>query len=438
MKKSMWVLFLCINFFLVLSLFFHGVDVEAEDIKSVYVLSYSGIVSPIFSRVVSNALDIAERDNAHLLVIELDTPGGLDTSMREVVKGILNARIPIVVYIYPKGARAASAGVFITLSAHIAAMAPGTNIGAAHPVSLMGKSDKTMEKKIENDAVAYIRALAKQRGRNEDWAEKAVRESVSIDAEEAVKLHVVDYIAKDLDELLDKIDGKEVEVSGKMMVIDTKSVTIKYIKMNFIDILLKYITNPNVAYILLFIGFYGIIGEFSHPGSILPGVVGVISLILAFTAFQALPINYGGIALIIFGIFLFIVELFTPTFGAFTLGGVVSLIVGSLMLSKTNVPFLKVSLQVILPMVFTTFVFFVFAIGKAIRIQFKRPVTGKEGLIGEIGIARTRLDPSGMVLVHGELWRAESLSGIIEEGEEVRVKEVLGLKIKVERIKKGV
>ncbi len=436
MKKGIWILFLFIVLLLTFPLFFQ--DVRAEDVKRVYVLPYSGIVSPVFSRFVSNALEMAERDKAYLLVIELDTPGGLDTSMREVVKKILNAKIPVVVYVYPKGARAASAGVFITLSAHIAAMAPGTNIGAAHPVSLMGKPDKTMEKKIENDAVAYIRALAKQRGRNEDWAEKAVRESVSIEAEEAVGLHVVDYIAKDLDELLDKIDGKVVEVSGKKTVIDTKNVTVKYIKMNFIDILLKYITNPNVAYILLFIGFYGIIGEFSHPGSILPGVVGVISLILAFTAFQALPINYGGIALIIFGIFLFIVELFTPTFGAFTLGGVISLIVGSLMLSKANVPFLKVSLQVILPMVFTTFVFFVFAIGKAIRIQFRKPVTGKEGLIGEIGVAKTRLDPSGMVLVHGELWRAESLSGTIGEGEEVRVKEVLGLKIKVEKIEKGV
>ncbi len=401
--------------------------------KKVFVASYSGIISPISSRFISNLIDNATREGAYLLVIELDTPGGLDTSMREIVKKILNAEIPIVVYVYPKGARAASAGVFITLSAHIAAMAPGTNIGAAHPVSLVGKPDKTMEEKIVNDAVAYIRALAKERRRSPDWAEKAVRESVSIPAEEALKMGVIDCIADDLEDLFKKIDQREVTVGGKKIILDTKDISVKYVKMNFIDLLLKYITNPNIAYILLFIGFYGIIGEFSHPGTILPGVVGVISLILAFIAFQALPINYGGMALIIFGILLFIVEMFTPTFGAFTLGGIISLVVGSLILSKTSLPFLRVSLKVILPMVVTTFVFFIFVIGKAIKIQLKKPATGKEGMVGEVGICKTALNPSGIVFVHGELWRAESLSGPLKEGEKVVVKEISGLTLKVER-----
>ena len=403
--------------------------------KEVYVTSYNGIISPISSRFISYVIDKAEKDNAYFLVIELDTPGGLDTSMRQIIKKILNAKIPIVTYVYPKGARAASAGVFIVLSSHIAAMAPGTNIGAAHPVSLMGKPDKTMEKKIENDAVAYIKALAKERGRNEEWAEKAVRESVSISADEALSLKVIDYVAENLNDLFKKMNGRKVKMLDKEITLNTENVTIKYIKMNFIDLLLKYITNPNIAYILLFIGFYGIIGEFSHPGSVLPGVVGVIALILAFTAFQALPVNYGGIVLIIFGIFLFIVEIFTPTFGAFTLGGIISLLVGSLMLNKVNVPFLRISLQVILPMIFTTLIFFVFAVGKAIKIQFKKPSTGKEGMIGQIGICKTDLNPFGIILIHGELWQAESISGPIKKGERVLVKEVEGLKLKVEKLK---
>ncbi len=426
LRNIVWVILV----FLFLPLFSFG-----NDGKVAYVATYSGIISPISSRFIGSVIDEAVEKGAYILIIELDTPGGLDTSMREIVKKILNAPIPIVIYVYPKGARAASAGVFITLSAHIAAMAPGTNIGAAHPVSLMGKPDETMEKKIVNDAVAYIRALAKERGRNADWAEKAVRESVSISSDEALKLGVIDYVAGNLNELLGEINGKKVKVLGKTIKLSTEDISIKYIKMNFVDLLLKYITNPNIAYILLFIGFYGIIGEFSHPGTILPGFVGVVSLILAFIAFQALPINYGGIALIIFGIFLFIVEIFTPTFGAFTLGGIISLVLGSLMLSKANVPFLRVSLQVILPMVATTVIFFLFAIGKAIKIQFRKPATGKEGMIGEIGICKEDLDPYGTVFVHGELWKAESLSGSIRKGEKVLVREVDGLTLKVERLK---
>ncbi len=429
MKKlriTIWVIFI----FLFIPLFSFG-----NDGKVAYVTTYSGIISPISSRFIGSVIGEAVEKGAYMLIIELDTPGGLDTSMREIVKKILNAPIPIVIYVYPKGARAASAGVFITLSAHIAAMAPGTNIGAAHPVSLMGKPDKTMEEKIVNDAVAYIRALAKERGRNADWAEKAVRESVSVSADEALKLGVIDYVADNLNDLLKKIDGKEVSVLGKTLTLTTKDLSVKYIKMNFVDLLLKYITNPNIAYILLFIGFYGIIGEFSHPGTVLPGFVGVVSLILAFIAFQALPINYGGVALIIFGIFLFIVEVFTPTFGAFTLGGIISLVLGSLMLSKANVPFLRVSLQVILPMVTTTAIFFLFAIGKAIKIQFRKPATGKEGMVGEVGICKEDLNPYGTIFVHGELWKAESLSGLIKKGEKVIVKEVDGLTVKVDRLK---
>lgn len=407
------------------------------DTKEVYVIPYSGIISPISSKFILSSIEKAEEENAYFVVLELDTPGGLDSSMREIIKKILNAKIPIIVYVYPKGGRAASAGVFITLASHIAAMAPGTNIGAAHPVSLMGKPDESMEKKIVNDAVAYIRSIAKERGRNEDWAEKAVKESVSVSAEEALSLGVIDYIAEDLSDLFKKINNREVSVNNKKVILNTEDIKVKYIKMSFVDLLFKYITNPNIAYILFFIGFYGIIGELSNPGSILPGVIGVISLILAFAAFQALPINYGGMALIIFGVILFIVEIFTPTFGAFTLGGLVSLVIGSLMLSKSNMPFLRISLQVIIPMVFTTLVFFIFIIGKAIKIQFKKPSTGKEGLIGETGIAKEDLDPEGLVLVHGELWKAKSIDGVVKEGEMVMVKEVNGLKLEVKKIKDG-
>ncbi|GAB4115682.1 MAG: nodulation protein NfeD [Candidatus Caldatribacteriota bacterium] len=380
------------------------------------------MINPITAQYVLQGIEEAERVKAECLILQLDTPGGLDTSMRDIVKKMLNSTVPIIVYVYPSGGRAASAGVFITLASNIAAMAPGTNIGAAHPVALgEGTIDETMKEKIENDAAAYIKAIAEKRGRNTHWAEKAVRESASITEQEAIEMGVIEFIAQDLDELLEIINGVRVKIEGGERVLQTREKEVILLKMTFKDLFLHSLTNPNIAYILLFIGIYGILGEFSHPGSFFPGIVGGISLILAFVAFQSIPINYGGLLLIIFGLALFIIEIFTPTFGLLTAGGITSLILGSFMLSKASAPFLRISLSLIISMSLVTAAFFVFALSKGIRIQWKKPLTGREALIGTTGTAKTDLNPEGTILIQGERWKASTRDEIIREGEEVIV-----------------
>lgn len=425
-----------IIFFLVL-IFIFSIPLEkncANSPPSIYLLQLNGIINPITSQYVVSGIENAEAEEAECLILQLDTPGGLDTSMRDIIKKMLNSTIPIIVYVSPSGGRAASAGVFITLASNIAAMAPGTNIGAAHPVVMGGEEiDEEMKAKMENDAAAYIKTIAEKRGRNTQWAEKAVRESVSITEQEAIEIGVIEFIANDVEELIEIIDGVRVTTASGEKVLNTKGAEIIPVKMSFKDLFLHSLTNPNIAYILLFLGIYGILGEFSNPGSFFPGIVGGISLILAFVAFQSIPINYGGLLLIIFGVILFVIEIYTPTFGVLTAGGVTSLILGSSMLSKSTVPFLRISLGLIISMSLATAAFFVFALSKGIKIQWKKPVTGREGLMGKVGITKTNLTPEGTIFIHGERWQASTEGEKIKEGEEVEVLEVKGLNLVVKK-----
>jgi len=377
-------------------------------------------------------IEEASREGRAGLIILLDTPGGLDLAMRDIAKGILNAPLPVIVFVYPAGARAASAGVIVTVAAHVAAMAPGTNIGAAHPVAIgFGGGDKTMMEKVENDAAAYVRGIARQRGRSEEWVERAVRKSESVTAEEALKKGVIDLVAADVPELLRGIDGREVKVGGKTVVIKTQGAVVTEKKMGTRQRVLTAISDPNVAYILFLLGLAGLYFEFSHPGVILPGVVGAISLILAFFAMQTLPINYAGILLIVLGVILFIAEMKVVSHGILTVGGIISLVVGSLMLFESPDPALRVSLDVMIPSLVIITLFFVAVIVLVVRAQLRRKRTGREGMVDAEGVAVTDVDPVGKVLVKGEYWQATSVRPI-KAGMPVRVISVDGLRLQVE------
>jgi len=425
--------FLGIFFLSVILLAFPWISSPQE--KRVDVIKINDIITPAIAEFISKSIEQASKDRAECLIIQMDTPGGLDLSMRDIVKDIMNADIPIVVYVAPSGARAASAGVFITLAADIAAMAPGTNIGAAHPVAMGGRMDRTMAEKVVNDAVAYIKSIAGKKGRNVDWAVRAVRDSVSITETEALKIKVIDLIAKDINDLLEKIDGKTVEKPRGKIKLAIKGLKINTVDMGFRQRVLAALSNPNIAYILMMIGLVGLYFELAHPGAIFPGVIGGICLILAFFAFRTLPVNYAGILLILLGVFLFIAEIKIPSYGLLTVGGIISLALGSIMLFDAPVPYLRASLSVIIPTVVVTAAFCIFAVTMAIKAQLAKPATGSEGISGETGVARTRLDPEGKVFVHGELWNAYS-DERIEEGEKIRVLQTDGLKLKVEKFKK--
>jgi len=402
--------------------------------NKIFVAKFQGIIGPISSRYIVKAIRKAESENAECLVIQLDTPGGLDNAMRDIIKAELNASVPVIVYVYPKGARAASAGVFITLAAHIAVMSPGTNIGAAHPVAVGKKLDREMKEKVTNDAVAYIESIAKERGRNEEWAKRAVRKSVSVSSEEAMELGVIDLVAKDMDELLEELDGVILEIKGKEKTLHTADVTVEEISLTFREDFLNRITNPNIAYILFTLGIYGLIYEFTHPGAIFPGVAGGVCMILAFLSFQTLPVNYAGIALIVMGIIMLFLELKTPTNGPLSIGGIASMLLGSAMLFETDAPFLRVSWGVIIPVVVVSAAFFLFVVGMTIKAMRKKPTTGKKGLVGEIATAKTSFVPGkvGSVYIHGEFWNAVS-DEKINNGEGVEILSVEGLLLKVQR-----
>jgi len=408
---------------------------QVQEKAPIYSIEVDGIINPATAKFITDSIDEAAQQGAQCLIIQLDTPGGLMESMRIIVKKILASNIPIIVYVAPGGARAASAGVFITIAAHIAVMAPGTHIGAAHPVTLgaEGKESKTMTEKVVNDAVADIKATAKTRGRNVDWAEKAVRKSVSITDEEALKLKVIDFISPDLQDLLTKIDGKIVKFDGVTRTLLTKGVKPRSIQMSWRDRLLDIISNPTIAYILLMLGIYGIFFELSSPGAILPGVVGGIFLILAFYALQMLPVNYAGLALIFFAIILFIAEIKVVSHGLLAVGGVISLLLGSLMLFQSPGEYMKISLSVIIPAVLVSAGFFFFAITKAVKARLTKPTTGMEGLVGEVGIASTTITPEGKISIHGEFWNVISDQNI-EKGEKVQVIGGTNLKLKVKKI----
>jgi len=403
-------------------------------LDEVYVARVEGIIAPSLAEFMVSAIRKAEEGAAQAIVFELDTPGGLDTSMRIIIKEILRSPAPVIIYVSPSGARAASAGAFITIAAHVAAMAPGTNIGAAHPVQMGGgEADEEMTRKIENDAAAYIRGLAERRGRNATWAEDAVRKSVSATATEAVRLKVIDVVAENRADLLAKIDGRTVETGAGKITLKTKTAKIVEVEMGLRDKVLSVISNPTIAYILLILGMAGLYFELSTPGAILPGVLGGICLILAFYAFQTLPINYAGLLLIILGVILFIAEVMVVSHGILTIGGIAAMILGSLMLIDSPAPFLQISLSAILGVTAATTAFFVFAIGAVFRAHRRQPATGREGLVGQAGVARTRLNPDGLIFIRGEIWNATCAEGV-EPGEQVQVTAVAGLKLKVKKL----
>jgi len=411
-----------------------GLPAYSQEKAPVYVIEVDGIINPATSKFITESIDQATEKGAQCLIIQLDTPGGLMDSMRLIIKKIMTSAIPVIVYVSPSGGRAASAGVFITMAAHIAVMAPGTHIGAAHPVSLgEGKESKTMGEKIVNDTVSYIKTIAKTRGRNVDWGEKAVRKSVSITEEEAVKLNVVDFISPDIQDLLSKIDGKVVKFDGVTRTLLTKGVKPRSLEMSWRYRFLDIISNPSIAYILLMLGIYGIFFELSNPGAILPGVVGGIFLILAFYALQMLPINFAGLALILFAMILFIAEIKVVSHGLLAVAGVISLFLGSLMLIDSPTEYMRISLSVIIPAVLVSAAFFIFAVTKAISARLTKPTTGKEGIIGETGTVVVSLAPEGKVSIHGEYWNAMA-DQPVEKGEKVQVIGATNLILKVKKI----
>ena len=411
----------------------------AEEKKPVFnVITIDGVITSPTAKYVANSIKDAQQTEAEGLIILLDTPGGMDTAMRDIAKSILNAPLPVIVFVSPPGARAASAGVIITEAAHIAAMAPGTNIGAAHPVAIgFGGDgmDKTMSKKVENDAAAYARSIAKARGRSEEWAEKAVRKSESITAEEALKLNVIDFVAPDIDKLLVAIDQKEVNLAKGKKKISTKNAIINNKKMGTRQGVLAAISDPNISYILLLIGLAGLYFELSTPGAILPGVIGGISLLLAFFGLSTLPVNYTGILLIIFGVILFIAEIKVMSHGILTVGGVISLIMGSLLLFDTPEPALRISLQVLIPAILVASGFFIVVIWLAIKAQMRKHFTGVEAMVGTEAEVVTDIDNEGKVFLKGEYWRATSEKPV-KKGAKVKVIKVEGLSLIVEEIKK--
>lgn len=403
------------------------------NVNDVHVAELDGVISPASSSYLVRVVDVAETEEAVCLIFKIDTPGGLDISMREITEKILNADVPVVVYVAPKGARAASAGVFILYASHVAAMAPGTNVGAAHPVSMGGeKMDSVMVEKVTNDAVAYLKALAKERGRNEEWAELAVRESASVDAETALELGVCDLMAEDVSDLAGKLEGRVVEVNGRDVTLHTEGRQVKEVKMTLRERLLLLLTNPNIAYVLLLLGIYGLFFELQNPGMIFPGVVGAICLILGFYSLHVLPVNYAGVALIILSAILFILEIYITSQGLLTIGGVFALVFGSLILFDSDVPYLRVSWEVIMLVVIIVAGFVIFLLTLGVRAQFRKRSTGSEGMIGEIGTAKTDIKPEGgTVFVHGEFWNAIS-DQKIKKGQKVRVVAVKNMILTVE------
>ncbi len=405
---------------------------------SIFKITVDTPIHPVSSEYICDAIDRAETENAKLIIIVLNTPGGLDSSMREIMEKILNSKIPVAAYVSPSGSRAASAGFFISMACDIFAMAPGTNTGAAHPVgvSLTGQQmDETMSDKVTNDAASYIKSIAEKRERNIQMAEDAVRKSLSYTEEEALEGNLIDIIAADEQDIIRHFHGKSIKrFDGTEWSLDLENEEIISIPMTGRQRFLITISNPNLAYILLMIGLLGLYFEFSNPGAILPGVLGGICLLLAIFSFQILPINYVGLILIILSIGLFILEIKVQSYGILSLGGIAAMIIGSIMLINAPIPELRPSLKFIIPMALGLSFIFIFLVVIAIRAHAQRASTGKEGLVGEVGVAQTDLSPEGKVFVHGEIWQAEA-SEDLPPGTKVKIVEVLNnLRIKVTKI----
>jgi membrane-bound serine protease (ClpP class) len=405
---------------------------------SILKITVDAPIHPISAEYIISAIDRAERDHARLLVLVLNTPGGLDTSMRDIITKIVNSKVPVATYVSPSGARAASAGFFIAVASDLFIMAPGTSTGAAHPVglSLLGQGmDKTEEEKVTQDAVAYIRTLAEKRGRNVTAAAEAVRNSVSYTEREALEKGLVDLVAKDEQEIIDHFDGRTINrFAGNPLPLALRGETMVDYPMSARQKFLLTISNPNLAYILLMIGLFGLYFEFAHPGAILPGVVGGISLLLAIFSFQILPINYVGLLLILLAIGLFILEVKVHSYGILAAGGIAAMVIGSMMLINSPVPELRPSLKLVISLALSLSLVFLFLVFLVVRAHARKVHTGKEGLVGEIGVAQTDLNPEGKVFVHGELWNAEA-ADLIPRGSKVKVIRVLdSLKIRVEKV----
>jgi membrane-bound serine protease (ClpP class) len=400
-----------------------------------------GSINPAVADYVHEAIARAHADRAPALVIQLDTPGGLLPSARAIVKDILGAPVPVIVYVAPSGAGAGSAGVFITLAGHVAAMAPGTNIGAAHPVGGQGEDIKgTLGKKIANFTASFSEAIARERGRNVEWAAKAVRESVSITAEEAAKTHVVDFVAKDLDEVVTRAEGREIEVAGEKRRLQLGArvrgpggaLRVRTYDMRLAQRILDVIADPNIAYLLMMAGLLGLYIEFTHPGVAFPGVAGAICLLLALTALHVLPLNTSGLALLALGVALLVAEAFLPTFGLVGVGGLVAFVIGSLFLFDTAGTGVAVDRSLVFGVGGTVGIVILVIGTLVLRTQRRRPRLGSEGLLGERGVAQARLAPTGTILVHGEYWTADS-DDVVERGDPVEVVAVEGLRLRVRR-----
>ena len=403
----------------------------------IIVIEVDGVINPVVAEFMVNEIDNANKFSEELIVIQMDTPGGLDPSMRKIIKAIQNSKIPVASFISPGGSRAASAGVFIAIASHISAMEPGTKIGAAHPVKLMvggeGEQAKIIEDKVVKDTSTYIRSLAEQRGRNAHWAELSVRKSVSVSAEEAKRLNVIDLLAANLDSLVLALDTREVKLGGNIIKLNTAEKNILFKEMNSRQKILNIIASPNVAYVLMMLGLVGLYLELSNPGLILPGVLGSLSLILALYAMQMLPINYSGLLLIFIGVILLIAEVSLMSYGLLALSGAISIFLGSIMLIDSDDPAMQISKIVLYPTLGMTFLVSIGSIYLAKKTHQLVTTTGMEGLLGEIGVVKEILNLEGLVLIHGEMWKAES-DTVILVGEKVSVEVVKGLKIKVRKV----
>lgn len=414
-------------------LLFLPLGLSAQTVVSIKI---NGAINPVVADYVAEGIEKAQHEKAACLLIHLHTPGGLLESTRVIVSSMLESAVPVVVYVAPGGAHAGSAGVFIAMAAHITAMAPGTNIGAAHPVGLQQAPDSIMNEKGTNDAAAFIRTIAKKRNRNIQWAEEAVRQSVSITEREALEKNVIDLIADNEEDLLNRLNGKQVVLASSTTIsLQTKGARIETYEMGFAARILNVLSDPSITYIIMMLGFYGILFELYNPGAILPGIVGVIALILAFYSMHTLPVNYAGLALILFAIVLFILEIKIASHGMLAVGAIISLLLGSIMLirSHSSLEFVRISRSIIVSSTAVTAFFFLAVLGLGLRAQRRKVVTGVEGLIGAIGQSLNVLDPSGTVMLQGEIWNAESIAGKIDQGEKVVVRAMKSLKLYVEK-----